>query len=271
MLQEAAGKQEMELIRKTGDEMWVELAEQDYRLEGTYDFCLFWDKDVKLARALELSGLRVFNSASAIAACDDKAKTFLALKLHKDICMPRTYISPKKFHRDGLVSERFLQSIKEQLGFPCVVKECMGSFGQQVHLAHSEEELCSIIQEIGERDYMVQEYIQTSEGRDVRLQVVGKKVIASMYRYNDADFRANVTNGGSMRPIRPDEAWESMALAACEYLGLDFAGVDILYGEGEKPVLCEVNSNAHFKNLYACTGINAADEIMMYIKEEIAR
>ena len=58
-----------------------------------------------------------------------------------------------------------------------------------------------------------------------------------------------------------------MAIKACKYLGLDFAGVDILFGENNEPILCEINSNAHFINIYNCTGINVADEIMKYIND----
>ena len=56
-----------------------------------------------------------------------------------------------------------------------------------------------------------------------------------------------------------------MALKVCRELKLDFAGVDIMFGKQGEPVLCEVNSNAHFKNIYDCTGVNVADEIMEYI------
>jgi glutathione synthase/RimK-type ligase-like ATP-grasp enzyme len=48
---------------------------------------------------------------------------------------------------------------------------------------------------------------------------------------------------------------------------VDFAGVDIMFG-ADGPVLCEVNSNAHFKNIYECTGINVGDAIMEYIFED---
>ena len=42
--------------------------------------------------------------------------------------------------------------------------------------------------------------------------------------------------------------------------------MDILFGENG-PILCEVNSNAHFKNIYDCTGENVADYIIEYINE----
>ena len=60
-----------------------------------------------------------------------------------------------------------------------------------------------------------------------------------------------------------------MALEVCRELGLDFGGIDILFGEDDMPVFCEANSNAHFKNLYDCTGINVADAIISYIREEL--
>lgn len=60
-----------------------------------------------------------------------------------------------------------------------------------------------------------------------------------------------------------------MALKACEILGLDFGGVDLLFGEDDRPVLCEVNSNAHFINLSSCTGVNVADKIIKYVIGEI--
>ncbi|RHQ14704.1 hypothetical protein DW981_02350 [Clostridium sp. AM49-4BH] len=31
-------------------------------------------------------------------------------------------------------------------------------------------------------------------------------------------------------------------------------------------MICEVNSNAHFRNIAECTGVNTADKIMQYIK-----
>ena len=58
-----------------------------------YDFVLFWDKDVRLASQLEARGLPVFNSASAILACDDKSLTYLAAR-RAGIPMPDTVLAP---------------------------------------------------------------------------------------------------------------------------------------------------------------------------------
>ena len=54
-------------------------------------------------------------------------------------------------------------------------------------------------------------------------------------------------------------------------MNLDFAGVDILFGENDEPILCEVNSNAHFKNILDCTGVNVAQCILDYIIGDIKK
>lgn len=267
MLEAAAVQESIWLECISNAAVWEKLALNDYdlKLADRPDFVLFWDKDIKLAYELEREGLRLFNRAQAIADCDDKSLTYLRLK-DSGVRQPHTFISPKKFHADGLLPEGIIKSAGDRLGFPMVMKECLGSFGAQVYLIENPAELEKKIIETGDRPYILQEYIAVSKGRDTRLQVVGNEVIAAMKRYNENDFRANITNGGSMELFEPSVEMKEMALEACRVLQLDFAGVDILFGE-DGPVLCEVNSNAHFKNLYDCTGINAAEYIIKHIKE----
>ena len=47
-----------------------------------------------------------------------------------------------------------------------------------------------------------------------------------------------------------------------------FAGVDILLGE-EAPLVCEVNTNPHFRSTLDCTGVDLSEYIMRYILEKI--
>ena len=64
----------------------------------------------------------------------------------------------------------------------------------------------------------------------------------------------------------PEEA--SLALKAVRALGLTFAGVDVLFGE-DGPLICEVNSNAHFKTTLTCTGVNMATELLCEIAHRL--
>lgn len=263
-LVEAASKLDMELAVKTNVELMSGMG-SGVGKEQDVDFILFWDKDIKLARLLETRGYPVLNSADAIGVCDDKALTHIALE-RAGIPMPRTWFSPMTYENIGYTDISFLERVESSLGYPMVVKECCGSFGQQVYLCQNRND----VQKYLGRNVIFQEYISSSFGRDIRLQVVGNKVVTAMYRYSgNGDFRANISNGGKMKPYQWTKEQEELALKSIKAIGLDFAGVDFLFGEGEEPVVCEVNSNAHFKHIYDCTGVNTADFIMKYIKEAV--
>ena len=232
------------------------------------DFVLFLDKDVACARELELSGIRVFNSAQAIALCDDKAMTYLALR-NSGLPMPKTLIAPMTFFKSDWSSNPFLQIAEEELGFPMIVKEACGSFGWQVWMVQSQEELALKLTECSPKRVVLQEYISSSHGKDVRINIVGGEPVAAMYRYSETDFRANISAGGKMRPYVPSADQVYVATEACRCLGLDFGGVDLLFGDNGTPILCEVNSNAHIKNILDCTGINVAEHIIDYILRKV--
>lgn len=237
----------------------------------TIDYVLFLDKDVRLARAFELRGIRVFNKASAIEACDDKAKTFECLQ-QKNIPMPQTMVAPLVFEGtyDLKKDTYFIEKLKKELGFPMIMKGCIGSFGKEVFKIDHERQLQEIRTKWAYTPHLYQKYIATSHGKDVRIQVVGKEIVASMLRTSTTDFRANITQGGQMSMYTCDEKFASLALQVCDLLALDFAGVDILFGENGEPLLCEVNSNAHIKKLQECTGIDVAEKIIAYIINELS-
>ena len=265
LLVESAKRCGIELVCKTNAEMLAGLCVGGKDETDEVDFILFWDKDITLCRMLEGLGFKVFNSSSAIAACDNKGLTHAILN-RTGIKMPKTIIAPMSFKKEDMTA--FATSAAEKLGFPMIIKESYGSFGYQVFRAHDLYDAVEIANSISPSPMIFQEYIKESYGRDVRLNVVGDKVVAAMERYNEADFRANVTNGGKMKPYTPSVEECEIAVKACRALGLDFAGVDLLFGK-DGPLLCEVNSNAHIKNILDCTGVNVADFIFEYIKERI--
>lgn len=268
-LTEAAQREGISLRKIPGDQLDSILPAnpQNINWKERPDFVLFWDKDVKLARLLEREGFRVFNSADGIEACDDKALTFIKLR-NKNIKMPKTFIAPMTFDKE-YKDYTFVLQVQGSLGYPMVIKENKGSFGEQVYLVKNYYDAVDKIKAIGHDEFLMQEYIECSKGKDVRIHVVGDKVITAMKRHNENDFRANVTNGGSMEPYEPTAEQKETALQVCKELELDFAGVDILFGKEEEPILCEVNSNAHFKNIYDCTGVNVAEHIMKYMKHKV--
>lgn len=227
------------------------------------DFCVYFDKDKYAARALERN-MRLFNRAEAVELCDDKMLTYLALE---GFPMPETvssllcYSTPPE--HDPLIGEA------ERLGYPVVVKENFGSLGRQVYLAHTREELETLHARLLAKPHLFQRFVKESAGRDLRVIVVGGKAVAAMERTaSGGDFRANLAGGGKGKRVTADGEGARLAEAVADRLGLDFCGVDLLFGE-EGYLVCEVNSNAFFGGIEAVTGINVARAYAEHIVREM--
>ena len=78
------------------------------------------------------------------------------------------------------------------------------------------------------------------------------------------ELHDHAATGGTSDGKRTLDHW----LGAMEALKLDFAGVDLLPG-ASGPLVCEVNSNAHFAGLMQITGVNPADHIISYIRRTL--
>ncbi len=254
--------------------------------EGEPQFIIFYDKDIALASALEKMGYRLYNSADAIDVCDSKVKTATRISEYNLNCrddeakilMPKTYKVPFTYENIGIkdsYSFDFLDYVEKDLceagkgalsgAYPMVIKESNSSFGMGVHLAGSREEAVKLICEYGNKECIIQEYLSYSSGRDYRLQMVSDKCVCAMMRSNENDFRANITNGGKMSEYKPTDEDLSLARNVMKCLKLDFAGIDIMHDKSGRAVFLEANSNAHFKNIYDLTGINAAEKMIEYI------
>ena len=231
------------------------------------DFIIFWDKDIFLARHLEQMGFRLFDSREAIENCDNKALMHLKLS-NIGVRVPKTIVGPFDFHQQNL-SDDYIDMVIEELGDRIVLKEAYGSFGMQVYLINNREELKSKILELGNRSFLMQEYIDTSYGKDVRVNIIGDKIVGAMERSNQSDFRANITIGGVGKVIELNQIQKEVALKAHKALNLDFCGVDLLYGKDGEPVLCELNSNVNYLSFEDASGINFSDLLLDYIVERL--
>ena len=235
-----------------------------YAADLPYDFCIFLDKDRYISHLLEEAGLKLFNSAQAIEACDDKMLTYMNL-MHFGIRMPKTVSGP--LHYSLLDNDNFLHNVEKVIPYPIVVKSNFGSQGEGVYLAHDFDELKEIEKKIIYRPRLYQEFIETSKGFDYRLICIGGKFVAGYKRRSLTDeFRSNLARGGvgvehTMSPFQIDTAERIARIMKLDYCGIDF----LESGIPEEPILCEINSNAFIKGAEKVTKINIAGKYAEYI------
>lgn len=240
----------------------------DYITSHKVDFVLFYDKDIYLARHLEKQGIRIFNKSKTIELSDDKAMTALELK-SKGVAQPPFFVFPLHFW--GNIYEYYEKYRVNlcALGFPLVLKERQGSFGDQVYLAHNEDELKTLIREHGTKALIAQAYLAKHSGTDYRVNVVGGKVVLTVKRSNDHDFRSNINQGGTVVVVLENKAISRVALAAAKALKADFAGVDVMLDDTDNPVVLEVNSNMRTVSVNKLSEVDVTHAILEHIVKEV--
>ncbi len=219
------------------------------------DCVLYFDKERITAKLLEKAGVRLFNRASATEICDDKMLTH-ALLADNDIPMSDTVSAPLCYNPSAPISEVFVRKAVQKLGLPIVVKECHGSFGEQVYLCRTQEELLRKLEEVKLKPHLLQRFEESSSGRDMRVIVIGGKAVCAIQRRNDADFRSNASLGGTCERVDIPDDIADICQRASQMIGLDYCGVDVLLIS--PPKICEVNSNAMFEAMEQATGVNVA-------------
>ena len=266
MLCRAADDMGIRMKRISNDMLSVPIGDGDGLTEvvGDADFVIFWDKDVRAAANLELCGHRLFNPSECIRICDDKSLTHLAL-CRNSIPSIETISLPIAFN--GYTDLGFVDGLSSRFGYPMVVKDCFGSFGEQVRKIDDRDSMVRLLSGLYV-PRIAQRYVETG-AEDIRVEVVGGDVVASVLRHGPpGDFRSNCTIGGRMEKHELSDECAELAIRASEAVGADFCGVDILFDDG-RPLVCEVNSNAHIRNLADCTGHDVSYDILRHIAESL--
>lgn len=236
---------------------------------GNADFVVFLDKDRHLSYLLERAGFRLFDTARSIELCDDKMMTQIALA-GAGLRFPRTVSAPLCYRKER-TAETFLTAVEALIPYPIVVKECYGSLGKGVGLARNRAELAAASERLIRTPHLYQEFVESSAGRDLRVICVGGQAVAAMKRVSETDFRSNLELGGRAEPTELLPAFRNAAETAARTLGLDYCGVDLLYGADGEPIVCEVNSNAFFRGIESVTGANVAGAYASHIEAALRK
>lgn len=157
-------------------------------------------------------------------------------------------------------------NLENILGTPIVAKGLESSMGQEIFLIENEGEYQRFRESHSpQKEWLYEEFISTSFGRDMRFYSIRGNVIAAMERKSEGDFRANVALGASVKPLDITPTMTQIARDIYEQTGLDFLGIDLLYGE-DKPYFCEINVMPGIEGIESATGVNVAREIVETIK-----
>ena len=216
-----------------------------------------------IIRHLERLGVILINGSSSIDAVKDKLYTQQVLG-ESNLPVPKTLLVKHPINVD---------LVETNIQYPMIIKTLSGSYGAGVFLVENRKQLKQLLKmaEITKPSYniIIQEFIEDSFGKDLRVLVVNGKVVGCMMRQStDDDFRANITRGGEGIPYQIDEQIEWLGGECSRLLNLDIAGVDLLFNKDGYSI-CEVNSSPGFEGMDKYCKTNIAEEIVNYVKNKI--
>jgi gamma-F420-2:alpha-L-glutamate ligase len=120
-------------------------------------------------------------------------------------------------------------------------------------------------------DFLFQQYIAASHGRDVRVLVVDGKAIAAMERRSsDGSFKSNVSLGGHATRFEMPRDMAQLAVQTARALHLDIAGIDILFDHHGYRI-CEANSSPGFQALEPACNISVPEIVFAAMRSRLER
>jgi len=207
----------------------------------------------------------ILNAREGIEAVRNKIEMHRRLS-KAGLPVPRTLVMASLPERTWLVGA---------LGFPLVVKEPVGTLGVGVFLARTYEDLADVMEWRAGQGHdgplVLQRYVAPSHGRDLRVMTLGGRVLGAMERRSsDASFKANYSRGGTVVGVTPSDEIGKLALDAAKAVGLEFAGVDLLFGEHDRMLVAEVNSAPGFQGFESVVKVDVAKEVWNYIGKRLS-
>lgn len=214
---------------------------------------------VDLLHRAQAGGVRVLNPPKALETCIDKYLTSARLAA-AGFNVPRTIVCQ---HATAAM-EAF-----GELGGDVVVKPLFGSEGRGMIRVSDPEIAWRTFQTLEwlQAILYVQAFVQ-HPGWDLRLFVLGGRVIAAMRRHAAGSWRTNVAQGGKAEVAHPGAEECNLAERAAATVGAMAAGVDLLPGPNGEWFVLEVNAVPGWRALARVAQVDIAAETVRYLAGE---
>lgn len=214
---------------------------------------------ISMMEHMESSGIHVINSADACRKIRDKY-SMICMLAKSGLPVPRTYVT-EMANWAYRVSQEF-----EQI----VYKPIIGALGFG-SMKFDDPDMAfnafRTLETLGHPLY-IQEYLHKPD-RDIRVFVIGDKVLASIYRNATAGkWKTNVAQGGKAKVFKVSKELEEISLRAAKVADLLYAGVDIIE-TNNGPIILEVNGAPSWQAVKEVTGINVAQRLARFAADII--
>ena len=257
LLAEMERRPDVEVVRINDGERYFDISQLPVDVDVVFERSVSYSRGLYVSRIFEAHDIPVVNSSAVAERCGDKYVTSQIL-VHNDIPTPRVLMA---FDTDSA-----LEAV-EAIGYPCVLKPVVGSWGRLLARVDNREVAESVIEHksllgVQHQVFYVQEYVN-KPGRDIRTFVVGDEPICAIYRASD-NWITNTARGGIATncPMTPD--LRNICQHTAQVMGGGLLAID-LFETDDGFTVNEVNHTMEFRNSIETTGVNIPARMVDYI------
>ena len=257
LLEELERRPNVEVVRINDGERYFDISQLPLDVDVVFERSISYSRGLYVSRIFEAHGVPVAER------CGDKYVTSQIL-VRNSISTPRVLMA---FNADAA-----LDAI-EALGYPCVLKPVVGSWGRLLARVDNREMAEAIIEHkaslgVHHQVFYVQDYVD-KPGRDIRAFVIGDEPIAAIYRASD-NWITNTARGGqasncALTPELRDVCQRTVRAMSGGLLAID------IFETAEGFTVNEVNHTMEFRNSIETTGVNIPARMVDYVIETANR
>ena len=257
LLEEFEKHSDVEVVRINDGDSFFDIEQLPQRVDVLFERSISYSRGLYISRIFEAHGIPVVNSSAVAERCGDKYITSQILAKN-GIPTPRVYMA--------FDEESALQAI-EALGYPCVLKPVVGSWGRLLAKVENREMAEALIEHkatlgVHHQVFYIQEYIN-KPGRDIRAFVIGDETICAIYRSSE-NWITNTARGGVATNCPVTAEIAELCQRAARAVGGGLLALDLFETENGLTIN-EINHTMEFRNSIATTGVNIPAKMVEYV------
>ncbi len=257
LLEELEKQPEVEVVRINDGDTFFDINQLPEPVDVLFERSISYSRGLYISRIFEAHGVPVVNAPAVAERCGDKYITSQLL-VRNSIPTPRVMMA---FDEDSA-----LKAI-EAMGYPCVLKPVVGSWGRLLAKVENREMAEALIEHkammgVSHQVFYIQEYID-KPGRDIRAFVVGEDVICAIYRSSE-NWITNTARGGVATNCPVTDEIAELGQRAARAVGGGLLALD-LFETDNGLTINEINHTMEFRNSISTTGVNIPQRMVEYV------
>lgn len=263
LLDELEKRPDVEVVRINDGDRFFDIAQPPEAVDVLFERSISYSRGLYISKIFQANGVKVVNAPEVAERCGDKYVTSQILT-SAGIPTPKVYMA---------FDEASALNAVEAMGYPCVLKPVVGSWGRLLAKVDNRSMAESVIEHkaslgVQHQVFYIQEYIN-KPGRDIRAFVIGEQPIAAIYRSSE-NWITNTARGGqaSNCPLTPELS--DLCRRTAQAMGGGLLAIDVFETENGLSVN-EVNHTMEFRNSIATTGVNIPALMVDYVIQQAKR